>query len=187
MPSRLAPCPSCTRHVKVGAASCPFCGGDVPTEVPLRVFPARGGKPLTRAAILFAGAAAVTACGEVASSPAPVSNDGSFGVDAAPPARGFDSSMPPPPPPPPGDDESGGLPVLYGPAAVVDAMVGQVDAAYGGFVRPDATFDFDSGGPVAAYGGFARPDAGIPEPSEDAGQGFAAYGGFVRPDSGGGH
>jgi len=60
MASRLTPCPSCTRHVKVGSPSCPFCGGEVPTDVPLRGIPA--GRALTRAALLFAGSAAVAAC-----------------------------------------------------------------------------------------------------------------------------
>src|ERR1700677_1051264 len=58
--ARLTPCPCCTRHVKVGSSACPFCGGDVPIDVPVR--PIAASRPLTRAAILFASAAAVTAC-----------------------------------------------------------------------------------------------------------------------------
>ncbi len=61
MAARLVPCPACTRHVKVGPPSCPFCGGEVPTEVaPRPALPT--GKPLTRAMLAFAGAAAVSAC-----------------------------------------------------------------------------------------------------------------------------
>ena len=62
MASRLTPCPSCTRHVKVGSATCPFCGCEVPADVPLRAAPGAG--PLTRAAIFFAGAAVATACSD---------------------------------------------------------------------------------------------------------------------------
>jgi hypothetical protein len=62
MATRLSPCPSCARHVKVGSASCPFCGADVPVDVPTRVQVAGLGKPLTRALIMFAGAAAVSGC-----------------------------------------------------------------------------------------------------------------------------
>jgi hypothetical protein len=71
MASRLAPCPSCSRHVKVGPPSCPFCGGDVPTDVAPRVSTAGPGKGLTRAALMFAGATAVTACGTSTTSPTP--------------------------------------------------------------------------------------------------------------------
>lgn len=60
MASRLTPCPACTRHVKVGSAACPFCGGDVPVDVPVRAMPAS--RPLTRAAIMLAGAAAASGC-----------------------------------------------------------------------------------------------------------------------------
>ncbi len=74
--ARLAPCPSCTRHVKVGSAACPFCGGRVPVDVPLRVF-ASTGRPLTRAAILFASATAVSAC---SSSSTPANGEHEAGV-----------------------------------------------------------------------------------------------------------
>ena len=60
MASRLAPCPSCTRHVKVGASACPFCGVEVPVDIPLRAGPTT--RPLTRAAIMLAGAAAASGC-----------------------------------------------------------------------------------------------------------------------------
>jgi hypothetical protein len=66
MPAQLALCPSCTRHVKVGSSSCPFCGGNVPADVPERAARPLVG-PLTRAAILFGGVAA-SACGSAGAS-----------------------------------------------------------------------------------------------------------------------
>ena len=138
MASRLSPCPSCTRHVKVGSASCPFCGGEVPTDVPLRATPA--GRPLTRAAILFAGAAAVSACSS--STTGPTSKDSGAKKDSSQ------------------EFEDGSVQALYGVFSIVDANdieqepdAGQGVAHYGGFVGPD------DGGAVAAYGVFANPDA----------------------------
>jgi hypothetical protein len=147
MASRLAPCPSCTRHVKVGSSSCPFCGGDVPTDVPLRQLGAPPGKPLTRAAILFASAAAVTAC-----------SSSSSGGDAghAQPAYGGFVSL---------DAEAhedanvGGPDAAYGVAVIPDA--GQPATHYGGFIRPDASEgEIDAGQGVALYGAMVVPDGG---------------------------
>lgn len=62
MPS-LVPCTACARHVRTSDASCPFCGA------PVSAAPAAKPEPgieraLTRAAITFAAAAAVSACGK---------------------------------------------------------------------------------------------------------------------------
>lgn len=135
--ARLTPCPSCTRHVKVGSNLCPFCGGSVPVDVPVRAF---AGRPLTRAAILFAGATAVSAC---SSSTAPT-NEHEAGI------------------------EDGGFAAHYG--VFADALVMHEDAGtqhdagtpedtgvvahYGGVVLPDG----GQGG--ALYGGFIAPDSG---------------------------
>jgi len=155
MASRLSPCPSCTRHVKVGSASCPFCGGEVPTDVPLRATPA--GRPLSRAALLFAGAAAVSACSSSTTGPAPsdaaVSKDTGSSKDSAAkkdsPSQGFDD---------------GSIQALYGVAFIPDADRippeddGGVHAAYGVFVDAHAV-EPEDGAILAAYGGFASPDA----------------------------
>ncbi len=165
MPSQLTPCPSCSRHVKVGPPSCPFCGGAVPVDVPARVVAA--GRPLSRAALLFAGAAAVTACSSSTTSPTPP-KDAEVDTGHAVAAYGVaitDSGEP-------GNDASGepdgGAVAAYG--VFVDG--GLQHAADGGS-EPD-------GGAVAAYGVFVN-DASL-EP--DAGQGGAAYGVFVNPDGG---
>ena len=79
MAARLAPCPSCTRHVKVGSASCPFCSSAVPVDVPARPMPST--RPLTRAAILFASAAAASACSS-SSTPPTGAKDAAVSKDA---------------------------------------------------------------------------------------------------------
>jgi hypothetical protein len=58
------PCPGCSRHVKRGDVSCPFCGATASVEIrPTRVLAGR----LSRAALFAAGAVgaaiATTACG----------------------------------------------------------------------------------------------------------------------------
>jgi hypothetical protein len=179
MASRLTPCPSCSRHVKVGPPSCPFCGGDVPTNVPAR--PVLAGRPLSRAAILFASAAAVSACSgttrSTMSSDAAVDTGGpmpAYGVPGMP----FEAGEP---------DDAGQPTPLYGIGPQVDAGdpipsadasadagadTGQGMASYGVFVNPDAG---DAGQGVAAYGVFPGEDAGH-DHDGDPGQGGAAYG-----------
>ena len=136
MASRLTPCTSCTRHVKVGSAACPFCGGEVPASAAGRAMPSS--RPLTRAAILFASAAAVTAC-----SSSTTSSGGE--KDAA-------------------VEPDGHAVAAYG--AFVDAGhvrdatddLGQGNVLYGVFT--DAEPGVPDGQPVAAYGAFPHPDAG---------------------------
>ncbi len=102
----LTPCPSCSRHVKVGPPTCPFCGGDVPVPA-ARAVALQAGKPLTRAALMFAGAAAVTACGGSSSA---------YGVPVFPDASDAEASAP--------DAHDAG--------ADGDADAGQPMGAYGG-------------------------------------------------------
>jgi hypothetical protein len=62
MAVRFTPCPSCTRHVKVGDGVCPFCGASTPRAQAAAMPRGR----LSRAALLAAGAAgalAMTDCG----------------------------------------------------------------------------------------------------------------------------
>jgi hypothetical protein len=61
MSVRLAPCPSCLRHVRAEETACPFCASALPADFappPRPVVRAVG--PFTRAAVLFLGA---SACG----------------------------------------------------------------------------------------------------------------------------
>jgi len=143
MASRLSPCPSCTRHVKVGSAACPFCGGEVPTNVPLRAMPTS--RPLSRAAILLAGAAAVSACGGTTSTSATDAATSKDAATAKDSATSKDSGAKK------DSSESQGFPD------------GALMASYGAFMNPeDASFQ-------APYGVFVNPDASEPTPVEDAG------------------
>jgi hypothetical protein len=85
MAARLIVCPSCRCHVKLGASSCPFCGGDPPADASPRPESTTSHRALTRAALLFAGASTVNACGGSTSpvvfyGPAPIED---AGTDAA--------------------------------------------------------------------------------------------------------
>jgi hypothetical protein len=62
MSQRLHPCPTCARHLRAGEIACPFCGAAI-AAVPLAARRAPKGGAVTRAALLFAGATAVAACG----------------------------------------------------------------------------------------------------------------------------
>jgi|HubBroStandDraft_6_1064221.scaffolds.fasta_scaffold88663_1 hypothetical protein len=64
MRAQFWPCPGCSRHVKRGDATCPFCGASASVEsIPTRVLAGR----LSRAALFAAGAVgtavATTDCG----------------------------------------------------------------------------------------------------------------------------
>jgi len=129
MTSRLSPCPSCTRHVKVGSSACPFCGGDVPIDVPARPMPST--RPLTRAAIMFASVAAVSAA--ACSSSTTTSGDKDAEADAP---------LGPP---------DGALHASYG-VAVMPPDAGQGSGS-GSQGEPE-------GGLMAAYGVGVLPDSG---------------------------
>ncbi len=155
----LTPCPSCTRHVKVGPPSCPFCGGQVPTPAP-RAVTLPLGRPLSRAALMFAGAAAVSAC---SSSSTTATGDAAVDTGHGLPAYG-------------GPVDASHADVLGDDASHVDAAdTGQGMASYGVFI--DATPP-----PVDASDDGHHPDAGD---ASDSGQGMALYGGMVIPDAAG--
>jgi hypothetical protein len=59
MAAPLVPCPLCDRHVRASEASCPFCGAE---RDPLDLVRAPSGRVAYRAAVLLAGAAALSAC-----------------------------------------------------------------------------------------------------------------------------
>ncbi len=138
MASILTPCPSCSRHVKVGPPVCPFCGGDVPTSVAPRTVTLAAGKPLTRAAIMFAGAAAIGACSSSSSEPLTASLDAAYGFAVGPHDAGTDVefvvhygvvSMPDA-----ASDAERVPPADAATDAAVDAPHGSFDAAYGVFI-----------------------------------------------------
>jgi hypothetical protein len=94
--AQLVHCPACDRHVLATERACPFCEAAMP-EAAMPEASGGTGRALTRAAILFAGATALTAC-----SSEPVALYGPAPVDG--------SAM---------DSAKDGEPVaLYGPAPV---------------------------------------------------------------------
>lgn len=174
MASRLAPCPSCARHFKVGSLSCPFCGAGVPLNAPTRGVALIPGRSLTRAALMFAGVSLATGCsGEVLGSPQ---------ADAA------DTRADPEP------DAGTRL-------ATVDASTARRRSPEAGSVPLDASVardaapikvpseDAEPGKPPVADAGTSQ-DAGVLMHSEDASPGGphcgaspAAYGVFAIPDA----
>ena len=57
--SELSPCPGCSRHVRVGTATCPFCEAALAAAPVLAPAVPRGGR-LSRTAMFVAGAALAT-------------------------------------------------------------------------------------------------------------------------------
>jgi hypothetical protein len=66
MPGCLRPCVACDRHVKNAERVCPFCGATL--EPVAGVTTSRATRGLTRAALVFTGAAAVASCSSSSSS-----------------------------------------------------------------------------------------------------------------------
>jgi hypothetical protein len=124
MAETFATCPSCARHIRTSEAACPFCGASTPAgfaEVGRSPKAARGA--VTRAALLFAGAAVGFACSSSETTGGGTA-DASPAEDAA------------------GDVKTDGGPVaMYGPAPVDSGM----DQSNGQDSGQDS-------GPVAAYG-----------------------------------
>jgi hypothetical protein len=62
---RLVPCGGCKRHVRITAEVCPFCGTAIEIgEETVSAIAAVAGRPLTRAALIFFGAALAAGCDE---------------------------------------------------------------------------------------------------------------------------
>jgi hypothetical protein len=135
--SRLHPCPSCARHLRAGETACPFCGavlsGTFGASAPIAP---SNGRPMSRAALLFAAATVAASCGgAIESTGAP---DG--GHDAA---RSAD-----------GGDDPDALPVtLYGPGPVNE------DAGRAQDAGTDSAGEYDGGMPVM-YGPAPINDGG---------------------------
>jgi hypothetical protein len=76
----LHPCPACARHIRGDEATCPFCNAATPEGFGA-VARAKIAAPMSRAAILFMGATAVSACSSSSSS-GPVAAYGPAPVDS---------------------------------------------------------------------------------------------------------
>jgi hypothetical protein len=116
MADTFQPCIKCTRHIRITEATCPFCGAEMPANFgasrPKMSAPSRG--PVTRAGILFAGAAVTLACGSTSS----------IALYGAPIDGGIEDAS---------DLNDGGPMAMYGPAPV-DSGVDEAtsDASEGG-------------------------------------------------------
>jgi hypothetical protein len=63
MSMSLVPCADCSRHIRDDEAACPFCGARVKRIAQRRAI--ASSRPMSRAAVLFVGAAAAAGCGGV--------------------------------------------------------------------------------------------------------------------------
>jgi hypothetical protein len=143
----LRPCPDCKRHVRAIETACPFCDAALPQAA---MAPVPTGRVATRAAILFASATAIAACGgredtssssssstsssgssggSSSGSSSTSSSGGSSGTSSSGGSSGTSSSggsssgaVPPygVPPVDGGDDFDGGGAPLYGPPPLPD-------------------------------------------------------------------
>src|SRR5690349_16387146 len=85
MYSPMAPCPSCSRHVRTNEPSCPFCKVVLPESLADAVVPGTTPRLSRAAAIAFTASLAVTGCGGTQAQLAPTDSgtkDGSSGSDA---------------------------------------------------------------------------------------------------------
>ena len=88
--ARLAAGSGCGRHIRTTEAACPFCGATATFTAVETALPV--GRPLTRAAILFASATAIAGCGKTTDNlPAPA-----YGVPVPPDTVSVDAAPPPP-------------------------------------------------------------------------------------------
>ena len=145
----LRPCASCARHIRASEAACPFCGAAAaPDASVLARKPAMSGRPMSRAALLFASAATALACSSSgsdngASGAPPVHDAGGAQEDAGPDAAGEGNPV-----------------VLYGPAPMDDAGgdadaradVDASDADATDAEAPDASTTYDAGNVPVVYG-----------------------------------
>jgi hypothetical protein len=60
----LRACPGCARHLRATERACPFCGQALHEGFGVCVPPPVPGRALSRAALVFASAAAMSACGK---------------------------------------------------------------------------------------------------------------------------
>jgi len=116
----LRPCASCAQHIRASERQCPFCDAPVPDGFGDAATDAASlGRPISRAALLFVGAAVAAACsGSETTSSGGSDASGDVGADVgASDGSTFDSPV-----------------ALYGPAPVdasPDTSDGGIIAAYG--------------------------------------------------------
>lgn len=67
----LVPCTACARHVRATESACPFCGAAIALVAPREPAPEPADRLLARAAIAFATATMVAACGKTDAPPPP--------------------------------------------------------------------------------------------------------------------
>lgn len=116
MATTLAPCPSCTRHVRVSETLCPFCATALPTDIAVRGARPRVAARLARAGIFAVGTAVAAATSAACSTVAPATDAGGDMAAAT-------------------DTGTGGLDAAYGgppDLGPIDLGHGGIDAAYGG-------------------------------------------------------
>lgn len=136
----LVPCTTCQRHIRVDEASCPFCGGGGPKEVP--VSRAVTGRMTSLMVLTFRAAAvsaAVTACGGDVEGPgSPTSTGGTSGQGGTTSGQGGTGSVQGS-----GSDTSAGGAISTG---------GQSAGGSGGATDPAATGgDMNWGGVTSIY------------------------------------
>jgi len=133
----LVPCPSCSRHVRVGEDACPFCRAALPASLRPTAAPEPPRARLARAALFAfaASAATATACGgETASGPSGSDTDAGEIV--------------------PGADAAGdalGVQAIYGAPAETDGSP-TGEPTDGGTGPTDALAAYDGPMAIAAYG-----------------------------------
>lgn len=132
MVSSLAPCPSCSRHVKTSEGRCPFCRGALSEAFAGTAVPGPTQRLSRAAAFAFTASLAVTGCGsQIVTVPAPAKDAGA----------GDGAAL-----------DSGASSPAYGGSVPIDAGYDAADTA----LEPDAGPQ-DSGGGNAIYGAPALP------------------------------
>jgi hypothetical protein len=145
MSACLHPCPACARHIRGAERACPFCQAALPEGFGVcsgaRASRAAQGRPASRAALLFVGAAAAAGCG--GSVDANTSGTDGGGRDAAQSDAkgGGDASDEDATP-----AQDSGLPVMYGPAPIDSGPPRDAGVDGGDDAAPD------TGGGVPLYG-----------------------------------
>lgn len=119
--SRLVSCLACARHFRVTETACPFCSAPAADSIAgAAPRPRLEGRPLTRAAILFAtattAAGGLAACGKTTAEP----DAGATEYRGPAPPYGIPATdnVPEPPPPPPVDAGADAAPKKKIPVAV---------------------------------------------------------------------
>lgn len=125
----LAPCPSCSRHIKTTEKTCPFCKGALTDSHADAAIPGATGRLTRAAAFAFTASLAVAGSTAACTSGVAAPNGGDASADGSTPPR-----------------DEGGVQAAYGGPGLLDSSAPDATA-------PDATAPDDSGGGGAKYGG----------------------------------